>query len=154
MSDDAAFNRFWSEYPKKRSKGDAFKAWNQVAAKRPPIEKIIKSLIVLKASDDWRRDGGQYIPYPATWLRDWGWDDVPEVDLSGVVNGKMWWETVTGVDGKARELGIREEEFPSRAHFRNAVFKAAGHNVQQIQDAYEERPRRMLGVVAKPVAGG
>lgn len=133
------FDRFWQEYPKKKSKGDAYKAWCQTKDKRPPIAQIIKTLIVLKASEDWRKEGGQFIPYPATWLRDWGWDDVPEVDLSGVVNGKMWWETVTGVDNKARELGVREEDFPSRAHFRQAVFRAAGHNITAISDVQDKK---------------
>jgi hypothetical protein len=32
-----------------------------------------------KTSKDWTKDGGQYIPYPATWLRAKGWeDDFPE----------------------------------------------------------------------------
>lgn len=126
MLKEDGFDRFWAEYPKKRSKGDAYKAWFVVAPRRPAIEKIIRALVVLKASPDWMKDGGQYIPYPGTWLRAWGWEDVAEVDLGGVVNGKMWWETVTGVDMKAAEYGIKEENYPSRAHFREAIFRAAG----------------------------
>lgn len=126
MLKEEGFDRFWAEYPKKRSKGDAFKAWCIVSDKRPSIENILRALVVLKASPDWMKDAGQFIPYPGTWLRAWGWEDVPEVDLSGVVNGKMWWETVTGVDQKAAEYGIKEENYQSRAHFREAVFRAAG----------------------------
>lgn len=105
--DEQGFDRFWTEYPKKRSKGDAFKAWKAVAAKRPPIEKIMKALAVLKASDDWRKDSGQYIPYPGTWLRAWGWEDVPEVDLKAVLpDGRCWWQSVSGIEAKGKALGM------------------------------------------------
>ena len=107
-SEDKEFNLFWSAYPKKRSKGEAFKAWRQVNGNRPPISKMLVTLSVLKASHDWQRDAGQYIPYPASWLRAWGWDDVPEVELSNVFNGKMWWESVSGVEAKAREMQFGE----------------------------------------------
>lgn len=100
------FEKFWATYPKKRSKGDAFKAWGQVRARRPAIDRMLKALAVLKASDDWRRDGGQYIPYPASWLRAWGWEDVPEVQINDVRDGKVWWQSVSGIDAKAAELGI------------------------------------------------
>ena len=105
--DEDGFYRFWNEYPKKRSKGDAYKAWKVTAQKRPPLDKLLKALAVLKASEDWRKDGGQYIPYPSTWLRAWGWEDVPEVQLSDVrPDGKVWWQTVTGIEAKAKELGM------------------------------------------------
>lgn len=103
------FDRFWAAYPKKRSKGEAFKAWGATKEKRPPILKLLAALAVLKASDDWRKDGGQFIPYPSTWLRAWGWEDVPEVQIQDVrADGKLWWQSVSGVEAKARELGIEE----------------------------------------------
>lgn len=109
MVEEEGFDRFWSEYPKKRSKGDAYKAWRATKERRPDIEKIVKAVKVLRASDDWRRDGGQYIPYPGTWLRAWGWEDVPDVDMKDVLaNGKLWYETVSGIEAKAVELGIKE----------------------------------------------
>jgi hypothetical protein len=103
---EEGFDSFWNAYPKKRSKGDAYKAWKATKDRRPTMQKLLKAIAVLKASEDWRKDGGQYIPYPSTWLRAWGWEDVPEVDMQGVVNGKMWWETVSGVEKKAKELGV------------------------------------------------
>ena len=109
MNEEQDFNRFWAEYPKKRSKGDAWKAWGSVKAKRPTIERLLKALAVMKASDGWRKDGGEYIPYPSTWLRAWGWEDVAEVQIADVgANGKLWWQTVSGVEAKARELRMDE----------------------------------------------
>lgn len=69
------FARFWGEYPKRKNKGDALKAWK--AIKDDALkEKIIQSLIRQKVNDpQWKKDGGQFIPYPATWLRAMGWED-------------------------------------------------------------------------------
>ena len=121
------FNKFWVAYPKKRSKGEAHRAWLQTAKKRPPLEQILKSLVVLKASPEWTKESGQFIPYPSTWLRAWGWDDVPEVEMAEIVNGKMWWETNSGIESKARELGLTLEQHGyDWQKFKHAIFKAAG----------------------------
>lgn len=74
---DADFEAFWAEYPKKKSKGEAKKAWSQLKPSREIISAIMAKLPVLKASHDWTKDGGQYVPNPATWLRAEGWEDVP-----------------------------------------------------------------------------
>ena len=69
------FDLFWECYPRKKAKLDAKKAWYALAAIRPDIEKIIAAIDTQSQSDQWTRDGGQYIPYPATWLRQGRWDD-------------------------------------------------------------------------------
>lgn len=76
------FDRFWIQYPKKRSKGDAEKAWNALKPDEQLQDRIHDALERAKTSADWRKDGGQYIPYPATWLRAKGWEDEhrPEKD--------------------------------------------------------------------------
>lgn len=100
------FEQWWAHYPKKQAKGDARKAWKQTAALRPPLERLIKAVIVAKGCDQWRRDGGQYIPLPATWLRGERWDDVHEIDLGLVKGGKAWHETSSGIEARAKELGM------------------------------------------------
>ena len=69
------FEKFWDTYPRKKSKGDAEKAWKQI--KPPPelVEIIINKVVLLKSSQEWLREGGEFIPYPATWLRAKGWED-------------------------------------------------------------------------------
>lgn len=69
------FDWFWDAYPKKKCKLDAQKAWQQTRHDRPPIEEVIAALDQQANSDDWYRDGGAYIPYPATWLRRGQWAD-------------------------------------------------------------------------------
>ncbi|HXI50970.1 MAG TPA: hypothetical protein VNH84_05680 [Candidatus Saccharimonadales bacterium] len=74
---DSDFERFWTLYPKKKSKGEAEKAWDQLrrAKTLPPHEALASCLDRLRNSPDWTRDGGRFIPYPATWLRARGWLD-------------------------------------------------------------------------------
>lgn len=100
------FERFWQAYPRKMGKGDARAAWEQTKTIRPLTADLIKAVIVQKSTDDWTKEAGRYIPYPATWLRGERWEDVAAVELSDVVNGKMWWESVSGIEAKARELGM------------------------------------------------
>ena len=72
---DADFDAFWALYPKKKSKGEAKKAWAQLKPSREIISAIMAKLPLLAASHDWTKEGGQYIPNPATWLRAEGWED-------------------------------------------------------------------------------
>jgi hypothetical protein len=82
VSDDEGFEEFWKVYPKKCSKGDARKAWQQTAKIRPQLPTLLKAVYAARASKQWLKDGGEFIPYPASWLRAERWDDVLEVDLS------------------------------------------------------------------------
>ena len=100
------FESWWKQYPRKLAKGDARKAWHQTSKIRPPVGRLIKAVIAARGCEQWRKDGGSFIPYPATWLRQERWEDVHEIDLAGVVNGKNWFETVSGVEAKAKELGL------------------------------------------------
>ena len=72
---DADFDAFWALYPKKKSKGEAKKAWAQLEPSREIISAIMAKLPLLAASHDWTKEGGQYVPNPATWLRAEGWED-------------------------------------------------------------------------------
>ncbi len=69
------FKRFWSVYPKKKSKGQAEKAWSKINPSEQLLETIISKIEQAKTSQDWLKDNGQYIPYPATWLNAKGWED-------------------------------------------------------------------------------
>lgn len=101
------FERFWTAYPRKVAKAEARKAWQQTAGVRPETDRLIKAVIVAKSTDQWLAEDGKYIPHASTWLRGERWEDVHEVDLAGVFNGKMWWQTVQGVEQKAAELGMK-----------------------------------------------
>ena len=73
--DADGFAAFWAAYPKKAGKADALKAWNKLAPDVVLQEQMGKALEVQKQSQQWRKDGGQYIPMPATWLNGRRWED-------------------------------------------------------------------------------
>lgn len=69
------FDRFWDRYPKKVGKGAAEKAFE----KHKPGESLLGEMLAAIArqadSEAWRKDGGQFIPNPATWLNQRRWED-------------------------------------------------------------------------------
>ena len=69
------FLKFWELYPRKTAKGAALRAWKAIARPRPSGAELEAALQRACASPDWRKDGGQFVPYPATWLRARCWED-------------------------------------------------------------------------------
>ena len=69
------FAEFWAIYPKKRNKGDAEKAWKTLSPSRELMQQIANQVAKAKTCDDWTKENGRYIPYPASWLRARGWED-------------------------------------------------------------------------------
>lgn len=69
------FLAFYGPYPRHEAKDDALKAWKATAKARPPIEEIVAAIEAQKKSDNWRKEGGKFIPLPATWLRAGRWAD-------------------------------------------------------------------------------
>lgn len=68
----AAFDRFWAAYPRKVGKQDAARAFARVKA---PVEQLIAAVEAQMQSQQWQREGGRYIPNPATWLNQGRWED-------------------------------------------------------------------------------
>jgi len=89
------FAEFWSEYPKRKNKGDAEKAWLKLNPSIALQNKIFESLEILKTSGDWKKENGQFIPYPASWLNAQGWEDEvtgssPASQIQSRNNGAEW----------------------------------------------------------------
>lgn len=80
---EKSFERFWSAYPRKAAKQQAFKAWEKLAPDEGLSERIFAALELQKKSDAWTRDGGRYIVYPSKWLDNRRWEDeLPPPDPS------------------------------------------------------------------------
>jgi hypothetical protein len=69
------FETFWNAYPKKKSKGKAEIAFKKINPGEQLLATMIAKIGQAMKSDDWIKDGGQFIPYPATWLNAKGWED-------------------------------------------------------------------------------
>lgn len=68
------FSAFWSAYPRKVGKPNAQKAWEKQS---PPLDACLAALEWQRRSPGWVKDGGQYVPHPATWINRRGWEDEP-----------------------------------------------------------------------------
>ena len=79
------FEVFWKAYPKKRNKGQAEKSFEKVAPDEQLMTVMVTAIEQAKKSAQWLKDGGQYIPYPATWLNAKGWED--EINEKGGDDG-------------------------------------------------------------------
>lgn len=89
--DEAAFDRFWSLYPRKVAKDRAkvafAKACGRVEGPDPPIEAILRGLE--GSIRFWRNKGTEteYLPHPATWLNDSRWND--ELDANAGIGARQ-----------------------------------------------------------------
>lgn len=87
------FDRFWDVYPKKVGKDAAWDAFK----KRNPGDDLTDAMIAVvqqqRASEQWRKDGGQYIPNPRTWLHQGRWQDEVPASRNGPARaGTDWYE--------------------------------------------------------------
>lgn len=71
----AQFDLFYKSYPKKRARRDAERAWSKLNPDESLFQSIMTALEKQKATQDWKKDGGQFIPLPATWINGRRWED-------------------------------------------------------------------------------
>ena len=69
------FEEFYNAYPRKVKKQDVKKWFEKNRPSNELFSSMINSLEQFRASKDWQKDGGQYIPYPSTWLNQKRWED-------------------------------------------------------------------------------
>lgn len=72
---EGLFDEFWAAYPKKAGKKDARRVWEKLCPNRDLAKEITKGLLQWRQSAQWCKDGGRYIPYPATFLNGERWKD-------------------------------------------------------------------------------
>ncbi|WP_273702683.1 DUF4373 domain-containing protein [Thermoanaerobacter sp. A7A] len=78
------FDEFWAAYPKKVGKKAAWAAWKKVKPDAELFDKIMTAISKAKATEQWQRENGRFIPNPTTWLNQGRWDDEYE---EGPING-------------------------------------------------------------------
>lgn len=74
------FEKFWKAYPKKRDKGNAEKWFKKNKPSEELTNLMIKQIERFKDTNDWKKQDGQFIPYPTTWLNAKMWEDEFETD--------------------------------------------------------------------------
>ena len=75
------FELFWSVYPNKKSKKEAEVKFKRIDFKKHTFESIMSSLEKQKQSQDWIKNGGQYVPMPTTWINQERWTDEVQVPV-------------------------------------------------------------------------
>lgn len=69
------FEKFWEAYPKKVAKKAVLQKWKNLKVNDALFESIMKGLESWKQSQQWMKNGGQYIPNPTTFLNQERWND-------------------------------------------------------------------------------
>lgn len=82
LSQNDYFEKFWKDYPKKRDKANAKKAFVKLNVNEALFDKIINALKIDIKSDQWFEENGKFIPYPSTWLHSKRWEDDEIVESS------------------------------------------------------------------------
>jgi hypothetical protein len=127
------FERFWNAWPKhprKAAPAQCRKKW--VTHDCEAIaDKIVAHVEAMKASEQWRKDGSEYIPAPLVYLNQQRW--IAPLDAT---EAQPWHDTRSGIDAKAAELGINpwdqaaweRGEREAWPQYEARVFAAAGHS--------------------------
>ena len=109
------FARFWSAYPRHTAKQTAEAAFRKLNPDERLLQIILTAIERQKVSPQWTKDGGQFVPHPATWLNQRRWEDeTPKVSTGRVVPAQQYsqreYHEEEGlpdwVYAKGRELGI------------------------------------------------
>lgn len=111
------FSKFWKTYPKKRDKAKAQRAFLKIKNIEKVFPVMMQALEKQKASADWQKDGGQFIPYPTTWLNGKRWEDVEQVDIQPPAQGpgRLTQADVDRMEREREEQAARDEaEYLSR----------------------------------------
>jgi hypothetical protein len=78
--DPTGFDQWYAAYPRHTHRKAAEKAWQKLAPDVPLQEVIAQAVEVQKRTHAWRKDGGKFVPHPASWLNGERWQD--EVETS------------------------------------------------------------------------
>ena len=95
---EARFARFWSAWPKKVDKQAALKAFHRLDPSDELLDEILHDVDSRRSCVEWTKEGGKYIPNPATYLNGERWTD-EGVDLGLLGNNGHKPTPITDMDG-------------------------------------------------------
>lgn len=79
---DVLFDKFWAAYPKKDAKAPARKAFAKLNPDEALLERMLQALSWQTKREQWVKEGGKYIPLPASWLNAARWEDARATDIT------------------------------------------------------------------------
>jgi phage replication O-like protein O len=114
------FDRFYAAYPKKRNRKAALKAFEKLNPDDALVQTMIDAVnLAMTTRSDWKRDDGQFIPLPASWINAEGWLDsagkteydakeLEVIELYNDLMGPEWPRAVAEPYSAPRATAIRE----------------------------------------------
>lgn len=70
------FGEFWDLYPRKSGMREAERAWADTVGEDEELHQTVMEALSKQVFwEQWQRDGGRFIPYPARWLEQRLWED-------------------------------------------------------------------------------
>lgn len=75
LDEQAMFDEFWKQYPRHEAKKKARDSFGRISPDQELFDQMMAGLATWKESDQWRKDGGKFIPHPTTWLNGRRWED-------------------------------------------------------------------------------
>jgi hypothetical protein len=142
-ADPEGFAEWWAEYPRKDAKGAARKAYAAALKRAAPAE----LLVALRRYPFDHKDGGQFIPYPATWLNQGRYESAHEAPAPApdASKGGKW------ANLKAHVLGDTSgvAPFPARAGRTSWAVDAMRRSKLQalIEDHWGDDPPSPAGTI-------
>ena len=108
------FESFWRLYPRKTARGAALKAWEKLRPDAALRARMAAAVAAQSRSAQWTKDGGQFVPHPATWINQKRWEDeAGPVDSGGRVVGGA--APIPGKYARAIEAARRAHDDPPEA---------------------------------------
>lgn len=108
---DDGFAEFWKAYPRKVGKGAALKAWGKIKAKSINLQVVLNAIAWQRNTDQWTKDGGQFIPHPSTWLNEQRWlDEEPKQSAPAIPFDRAAYEAKRKADAEAAKERMRQEQ--------------------------------------------
>ncbi|WP_312070395.1 hypothetical protein [Anaerotignum propionicum] len=106
-SDQDRFDQFWKLYPNKKAKAAAFRRWRAMKISVETFQVILDGLQKALRSQEWAKDGGAYIPHPATWLNGGCWEDEYKPLAAG--GSRPDKPTDSAIDRRRQMMGIGDK---------------------------------------------
>ncbi len=97
------FDELFSIYPNHDNRMKAERRYARLAPTAAQQQTMRTAIEAQRLSKRWTKDGGEFVPEFATWLRNERWRD--EVRAPGAIAG-AWHDTRSGIDAMARAMGI------------------------------------------------
>lgn len=107
-----SFASFWAAYPKRIGEADALDAWAKVATSADVAQQIMSGLEGWKKSEQWRENGGRFIPKAAKFLTDGYWKCAPATE-AGTEGRQLDGDEVAAIHrmmGSSNYLGEAERD--------------------------------------------